>query len=75
MLNNNILARINVQQQFFTIDDQTSLNSIVSQPREYFGPVYIQKLNIQLINEYGDFLDLNNMDFSFCLSFKIIYDL
>jgi len=75
VLNNNILAKINVAQSFFTIDDQNSLKNIVTQPREYFGPVYIQKLNVQLLNEYGDLLDLNNMDFSFGLSFKILYDL
>ena len=69
MLNNNILARINLHP---TVSDN---NTFVAQPREYFGPVYIQKLNIQLINEYGDVMDLNNMDYSFCLSLKMIYDL
>jgi hypothetical protein len=37
--------------------------------------VDIQKLNIQLLDEYGRIIDLNNMDYSFCLSLQSIYDL
>ena len=48
---------------------------LVAQPREYFGPVNIQTLNIQLLDEYGRIVDLNNMDFNFCLSLITIYDL
>jgi len=72
--NNNILAKINVTQPFFTTAYQTTLQ-IITQPREYFGPVYIQKMNIQLTNEYGDLLDLNNMDFSLVLIFNTLYDI
>jgi hypothetical protein len=39
------------------------------------GPKYIQKIQIQLLDEYGRILNLNNMDYSFCLTFKTIYDL
>ena len=36
---------------------------------KYFGPVDIQRLTIQILDEYGRVLDLNNMDWSFVLSF------
>ena len=42
--------------------------------RDYFGPVDIQKLNIQILNEYGESVDFNNMDWSCSISFDILYD-
>ena len=42
--------------------------------RTYFGPVDIQKLHIQFLDEYGRVIDLNNMDWSFTLSFILQYD-
>ena len=74
LLNKNILARISLQQGSFNVLSQNNLN-IISPNREYFGPVDIQKMNIQLLDEYGRILDLNNMDYSFCLIFQSVYDL
>ena len=42
--------------------------------REYFGPVDIQKLHFQILDEYGRVIDLNNMDWSCTLTFDIMYD-
>ena len=44
-------------------------------PRQYMGPVNLERMNIQLLDEYGRILDLNNMDFSFSLVFQTVYDL
>ena len=75
ILNKNILARISLQNtSFFDTAAQNNL-SLVTTARQYFGPVDIQKLGIQLLDEYGRVVDLNNMDFSFCLTLQAIYDL
>lgn len=74
ILNKNILARISLQGSVFSIQSQNNF-SLITTPRQYFGPVDIQKLQIQLLDEYGRILNLNNMDYSFCLSFQTIYDL
>ena len=74
ILNKNILARITLQGSVFNIITQNNL-ILVTTARQYFGPVDIQKMQIQLLDEYGRILDLNNMDYSFCLSFQTIYDL
>jgi hypothetical protein len=74
LLNNNILARISLQSNFFNIQITNNLN-LVTSPREYFGPVNLQVLNIQLLDEYGRVVDLNNMDFSFCLTLVTSYDI
>jgi hypothetical protein len=73
LLNNNILARISLQSNLFTVQMSNNLN-VVTNPREYFGPVNIQNINIQLLDEYGRVIDLNNMDYSFCLTLTTAYD-
>jgi hypothetical protein len=75
VLNNNILARIPILEPFYAVDSQSNRSAIVTHPREFFGPVAIQKLHIQLLDEYGVPIWMNNMDYSFCLTFKMIYDL
>jgi len=74
ILNKNILARISLQGSVFNYLSENNL-SLVTTARQYFGPVDIQKLQIQLLDEYGRIIDLNNMDYSFCLTFQTIYDL
>jgi hypothetical protein len=74
ILNKNILARISLQANPFNVLQQNNLN-IVTTPREYFGPINLQIMNIQLLDEYGRILDLNNMDFSFCITLTTVYDL
>ena len=74
ILNKNILARISVQAITFDVLGQNNL-TLITTPREYFGPVNINSLNIQLLDEYGRIVDLNNMDFSFCINLTTVYDI
>ena len=78
ILNKNILARITINQitsppSLLGTVQQNNLN-VVTTPREYFGPVNLKNMNIQLLDEYGRFIDLNYADFSFCLNLTIQYD-
>ena len=75
LLNKNVLARISLQNaSSFGVFSENNFN-LVTSPREYFGPVNLQHLNVQLLDEYGRVVDLNNMDFSFCLTLVTAYDL
>lgn len=74
ILNNNIIARIALTSNTFSILQQNN-SALITTPRDYFGPVDLKNLNIQLLDEYGRVIDLNNMDFSFCLTLSTIYDL
>ena len=76
LLNKNILARISLSGNLLgnLINSQNNL-SLITAARQYFGPVVIQKMQIQLLDEYGRIIDLNNMDYSFCLTLQTIYDL
>lgn len=78
ILNKNILARITLISTSFSISSISSIQqnnlSIITQPRDYFGPVNLTNLTIQLLDEYGRIVNLNNMDFSFCLNLVTAYD-
>ena len=71
ILDQNILARISDP----TTMSNVSTKSFIGPPREYFGPVSITAFQIQLVDPYGRVLNLQNLDYSFCLSFETIYDL
>ena len=73
ILGDNILAVIPVTSNSFNICFDNGVN-LLEKKREYYGPVNIQRLKIQLLNQYGEVLNLNNMDFSFSLEFEIGYD-
>jgi hypothetical protein len=69
-----IIARITVGDNYFSVINETN-KSIITEPREYFGPVDISRLRIRIYDEYGRILDMNNADYSFCLTMKQIYNL
>lgn len=67
----NILARISTDPSAFSFGSIITANNynglLTSDVRSYNGKIDIQRLNIQLTNENGLPLNLNGMDFSFCL--------
>ena len=72
LLSDNIIARISQKGQIFSIQSQNDFG-IYSEPRYYYGPVNINKIQIKLIDEYGRIINLNNKDFSFTLRLTTIY--
>jgi hypothetical protein len=42
--------------------------------RKYFGPVKIQKVSVQLMNDRGDILNLNNAEWSFSIIAEYLYN-
>ena len=74
ILNPNTLARIAVRGNYFSVLTTNDLK-VLTEPREYFGPVDIQRLHVRIFDEYGRLLDMNNTNFSFCLTFKLLYNL
>jgi hypothetical protein len=73
-INSNVLARISIKGSYFTLLMESDLN-ITTEPRKYYGPVDIQKMRIQIFDDHGRVLDMNNSNFSCCLMFKCLYDL
>jgi len=71
LMNKNILARITMNSTTFpngAILPANNFNGyLLSDRRNYNGIIDIKKLNVQLVNDIGKTMDLNGMDFSFCL--------
>tara|TARA_Y100000389_G_C17453914_1_gene516718 strand:- start:856 stop:2133 length:1278 start_codon:yes stop_codon:yes gene_type:complete len=72
ILQSDILARISLKGN--TINNIENNYQIISEPRKYFGPIDIQRLQIRLLDEYGRVIHMNSTDYSFCLTLKILYD-
>lgn len=73
IIGDNILGMIPITSQDFIVNF-TNGNDFIERKREYFGPVRIQRMKIQLLNQFGDIINLNNMDYSFSLELEIGYD-
>lgn len=71
MINKNIIARISMNNTVYPFGSILPANHgnglLTSDVRSYTGKIDIQKLNIQLLNEIGLPVNLNGMDFSFCI--------
>jgi hypothetical protein len=73
-IDKNILAKIPYSNSNFQVLFDGS-EDVLSPKRQYFGPVDIKKMGIQILNKYGQIVDLNFMDFSFTLEVEMIYDI
>lgn len=72
LLPDNIMARISLKAPAFSIQSQNDY-SVYAEPRYYYGPVNITKIQIKLVDEFARVVDLNNTDFSFTLRLTTIY--
>ena len=71
LMNKKILARVCVDTRHFpygyVLHGNEENGFIVSDHREYHGKIDLQRLNIQLVTEWGTPVNLNGLDFSFIL--------
>jgi hypothetical protein len=71
-IGNNMMARI----QMNKINSNTIFNVTadgIFKTREYLGPVNIEKMHIQLLDKYGNVIDMNNNDISMTIELTQIY--
>jgi hypothetical protein len=74
-LKSNILARISMQGTGYENVITNKNYEIITDPRNFFGPVDIQRLHIILYDDHGRILDMNHSDYAFCLKLVIMYDM
>jgi len=74
ILSNNIVGRINYGYEMIDQGIYNIAEGILGTSRYYYGPVNLKKLHIQLLDEYGEIIDLNNMDWSCTLTLTMLYD-
>lgn len=70
-INKNIIARISLNRTIYPFGSVLVANFIngylLSDTRNYYNKIDIQKMNIQLVDEYGRPINLNGLDFSFSM--------
>jgi len=66
----NIIARLSSNGAPFSVNNSNGL-SLYSDTRRYHGPIDISKLDIKIINEFGEVININNMDLSLTLQYKV----
>jgi hypothetical protein len=71
LINKNILARISIDYKKYDFGDIVVGNQfngvLLSDSRSYTGKTDLQKLNVQIVNEWGVPVNLNGLDFSFTI--------
>lgn len=74
VLSSNIIGKINVFEGSFGINLQEFSSTDNAKERMYHGPVDIKKLKFRILDEFGDLMNLYNMDFAFTLEVKQVYN-
>ena len=71
LIRKSILARIAMDPAHYASGQILTANNhnglLLTDTREYTGRVDLQKLSIQLVDEFGNPVSLNGLDYSFCL--------
>jgi hypothetical protein len=71
LIRKNIIAKISLNKSTFPFGSVLPANNLngllLTDRRNFTGKVDLQKLNVQLVDETGTPVDLNGLDFSFCL--------
>ena len=69
-----VIAKIPITKTSDTLTNYVELSSsLVKNSRNYFGPINLERLKIILVNDKGFELNLNNMEYSFSLICKTLY--
>ena len=73
IMEKNIIAKIPMVDGKLSliVDDNTAP---LSKIRRYNGPVNLRNLYIRILDQFGQVIDLNNMDYSFTLELEILYE-
>jgi hypothetical protein len=73
ILNEDIIAKIPmINGKLCLIIDES--NNALTKTRKYNGPVNISRLNIKILDKFGNIIDLNHMDYSLTIEMEILYE-
>ena len=73
-IGNNILARIPIPTTaIFNTMIINTLSDCILKKRDYFGPVKLEKMNLRILNRFGEVIDLNKNDYSIVFEVTQLY--
>jgi hypothetical protein len=74
LINKNIIAKILLDAKNYpfgyNLIANKNIGTLITEIRSYSGKVDLQKLNVQLLDENGQLVNLNGLDFSFCIEME-----
>ena len=74
-LNKDVLAKIYITNGKFQLNVMSDDEGCCSvRARNYYGPVNVKRIRIRILDQFGEAIDLNHMDYGFTLLFEILYD-
>jgi hypothetical protein len=73
ILEDNIIAKIPIANDKYQILFDSPSNGVLKQ-REYMGPTTISRIHVKILDEFGEVIDMNMMDFSFSLELEIAFE-
>ena len=68
-----VLSKIYLNDNKFSVNANTIDLNNQSRARKYHGPITLKKMEIKLVDEFGNIININNMDFSFVLEIEKLY--
>ena len=72
-IGNNIMARLPITSEYGSLITTTHNIDYISKKREYFGPIKLEKMNIRVLNRFGDVINLNQNDYSMVFEITQLY--
>ena len=72
-IGNNIIARVPVVDDYGSLIYGTQGVDYISKKREYFGPIKLEKMNIRILNRFGEVVNLNQNDYSIVFEITQLY--
>jgi len=72
-IGNNIIARLPITAEYGSLITTTHSIDYISKKREYFGPIKLEKMNIRVLNRFGDVINLNQNDYSMVFEITQLY--
>ena len=73
ILHSSFFTNLSMNGKFSLIVDENDCNPLIK-IRQYNGPVNLTKMEIKILDKYGNIVDLNFMDYSFSLELEILYE-
>jgi hypothetical protein len=72
-IGNNIMARLPITAGYGSLITTTHNIDYISKKREYFGPIKLEKMNIRVLNRFGEVINLNQNDYSMVFEITQLY--
>lgn len=73
VLNDDVLSKIPMTNGKLSLIVNDS-NCILSKVRKYNGPITLSKLHIKVLDQFGNVIDLNHMDYSISFELQTLYE-